>query len=163
MKSHTIVSSMGQCCLSQIFYILIWWRHGGHLKHFIYRTLTAVIFVRFVQIWTRCFHPVFAIENQQNRLVTSGFITNRAYFFVHFLAQKGRHNQNVFFFILHILLLPWKYSRENLRRGSRCPLAATLGPAPQVFARYLYEPAITNSLPKWCRDLYSPCLVSNTH
>ena len=107
MKLHTnSLEDMGQCCFSQILDILIWWRHGGHLKHFIYRTLTAVIFVRFVQIWTRCFHPVFAIENQQNRLVTSGFITNRAYFFVHFLAQKGRHNQNVFFFHFAYLIAP---------------------------------------------------------
>ena len=31
-----------------------------------------------------------------------------------------------------------------------------------LFARYLYEPAITNSLPQWCRDLLSPCLVCYT-
>ena len=39
-------------------------------------------------------YPVFAIENQQNRLVTSGFIKNRAYDFFEFFTQNSRQNQN---------------------------------------------------------------------
>ena len=74
---------------SKILDISIWWRHGGHFALFLCSTRHShgrnfgLISFKFEHDVEFC-QPVFAIENQQNQLIRSGFIKNRAYDFSRF-------------------------------------------------------------------------------
>ena len=67
--------------ISRFFKVRIWWRHGGHF-----------VFLRGQKLlWCM---PVFAIENQQDRLITSGYRENRVWQKLEILAQKLKFSKS---------------------------------------------------------------------
>ena len=72
------LTNICEVCFSQILKLRNRWRHGGHFSHG--RNLCPIYFK--IGHDVELLHPLFAIWNQQNQSVTSGFMKSRAPFMI---------------------------------------------------------------------------------